>query len=77
MTVIPLKDKQVPSAKMKLTQEDAEFKTIDGLMLRGRAYLAEQRGPGIVLSPGVSLLLAKWPRLQYSLQPSSTVQKIC
>jgi fumagillin biosynthesis transferase len=35
-------------------QEDVEFKTIDGVTLRGRVYPANERGAGIVLSPGVS-----------------------
>ncbi|KAJ5104039.1 hypothetical protein N7532_004568 [Penicillium argentinense] len=34
------------------TQQDVEFKTIDGITLRGRMYIASSRGPGIVMSPG-------------------------
>lgn len=56
VTLIPVRISQLPSTEMMLPQQDAEFTTIDGLRLRGRAYLAEQRGPGIVLSPGVSVL---------------------
>lgn len=33
--------------------EDVEFKTIDGITLRGRIYPAKALGPGIVISPGV------------------------
>ncbi|KAI8632856.1 alpha/beta-hydrolase [Xylariaceae sp. FL1651] len=32
--------------------EDVEFKTVDGLTLRGCLYLAAQRGPAIILTPG-------------------------
>ncbi len=34
--------------------EEVEFKTLDGLTLRGRLYSASKRGPGIVITPGVS-----------------------
>jgi hypothetical protein len=34
--------------------EDVEFKTLDGLTLRGWLYPASKRGPGIVITPGVS-----------------------
>lgn len=37
------------------TQEEVEFKTADGVILRGRIYAAKERGPGVVMSPGVSL----------------------
>lgn len=37
-------------------RRDVEFRTIDGLTLRGWLYQASDRGPGIVLTPGVSLL---------------------
>lgn len=33
--------------------EKVEFRTVDGIILRGHLYLASQYGPGIVLSPGV------------------------
>lgn len=36
-----------------LPQGDVEFSTIDGLLLRGRVYAAFERGPGVVMSPGV------------------------
>ncbi len=39
-----------------LPQEDVEFSTLDGLVLRGRLYPAAGAGPGIILSPGVSQL---------------------
>ena len=39
---------------MMMQHEDVEFRTIDGLLLRGRVYPANERGPGIILSPGVS-----------------------
>lgn len=38
-----------------LPQKDVEFPAIDGIILRGRLYPAPEKGPGIVLCPGVSL----------------------
>ncbi|KAJ6190989.1 hypothetical protein N7519_001010 [Penicillium mononematosum] len=35
-----------------MSQQDVEFKTMDGVTLRGRMYIASSRGPGIVMSPG-------------------------
>ena len=35
--------------------ENVEFKTMDGVTLRGLVYPASKQGPGVVLSPGVSL----------------------
>ena len=35
--------------------EDVEFKTIDGLTIRGWLYPASKRGPAIIATPGVSL----------------------
>ncbi|RYP44119.1 hypothetical protein DL768_009387 [Monosporascus sp. mg162] len=32
--------------------EDVEFKTVDGITLRGRIYHANQRGPAVVMCPG-------------------------
>jgi hypothetical protein len=37
------------------SQEDVAFKAVDGTVLRGRIYMAENPGPGVVMSPGVSL----------------------
>jgi hypothetical protein len=34
--------------------EEVEFKTLDKLTLKGWLYPASERGPGIVLTPGVS-----------------------
>lgn len=34
--------------------ENAEFKTIDGVILKGLIYPASRRGPGVILTPGVS-----------------------
>ena len=34
--------------------EHVEFKTVDGLTLRGNLYPARDRGPAIILNPGVS-----------------------
>ena len=36
------------------SQEAVKFQTIDGIFLRGRVYHAREKGPGIVLCPGVS-----------------------
>jgi len=38
-----------------MSREDVEFKTIDGVTLRGSVWRASKRGPGIVICPGVSL----------------------
>lgn len=37
--------------------EDVEFKTLDGLTLRGWLYPADVRGPAVILTPGVSTSL--------------------
>ena len=37
----------------QLSRDDIEFKTLDGITLRGWLYPAEKRGPGIILSAGV------------------------
>lgn len=34
--------------------ERVEFKTLDGLVLRGFLYPADTKGPGVVMTPGVS-----------------------
>lgn len=34
--------------------QDVEFKTVDGITLRGHLFSARNRGPGVVMSPGVS-----------------------
>jgi hypothetical protein len=36
------------------SQEDVEFKTVDGVTLRGKVFPAKERGAGVVMSPGVS-----------------------
>lgn len=36
-----------------MSSENVEFKTMDGVTLRGRIYPASQVGIGIVISPGV------------------------
>ncbi|GKT64372.1 N-terminal alpha/beta hydrolase domain protein [Colletotrichum tofieldiae] len=33
-------------------QQDVEFKTVDGVTLRGRIFPAADRGPGVVMCPG-------------------------
>lgn len=35
------------------TYQNVQFKTLDGIYLRGRLYAAAQRGPAVILSPGV------------------------
>ncbi|RDW74449.1 acetyltransferase fmaC [Aspergillus mulundensis] len=37
---------------MSLPEQTVEFKTLDGLTLRGTLYPATSRGPGIVMTPG-------------------------
>ena len=52
-----------------LPQEDVEFKTIDGIFLRGCLYPVAGTGPGIILSPGVSAL----PRNKHSIKRSGLI----
>lgn len=40
---------------MTLPRQDVEFRTLDGLTLRAWLYPAEKRGPGIIMTPGVSI----------------------
>ncbi|RYP64883.1 hypothetical protein DL771_008560 [Monosporascus sp. 5C6A] len=43
----------VPQERIGMARrEDIEFKTLDGIKLRGWLYPALQRGPGIILTPG-------------------------
>lgn len=35
-------------------REDVEFTTVDGITLRGWLFPATQRGPAIIMTPGVS-----------------------
>jgi hypothetical protein len=37
-------------------REDVEWKTLDGLTLRGWLFPAAQRGPAMIMSPGVSTI---------------------
>ncbi|RYP45908.1 hypothetical protein DL768_007812 [Monosporascus sp. mg162] len=39
-------------------QEHVEFKTLDGLVLRGFLYPANAKGPGIVMTPGFNFLIS-------------------
>jgi hypothetical protein len=41
-----------------VARQDVEFRTLSGVTLRGWLYPAEKRGPGIILSAGVSSLLS-------------------
>jgi hypothetical protein len=38
---------------MATNREDVEFKTMDGTTLHGWLYAADEKGPGIVMTPGV------------------------
>lgn len=40
-----------------LAREKIEFKTLSGVTLRGWLYPSEKRGPGIILSAGVSIYI--------------------
>jgi hypothetical protein len=40
-------------------REDIEFKTVDGLTLRGWFFPAAQRGPAIIVTPGVVVTIAE------------------
>lgn len=44
---------------MGLGEQDVEFKTLDGTVLRGTLYPTGDRGPAIVMSPGVSPRVAR------------------
>ncbi|KFY02232.1 hypothetical protein O988_02305 [Pseudogymnoascus sp. VKM F-3808] len=41
---------------MASTYEDVEFKTIDGLILRGWLFSAAKRGPAVVMTPGFNCI---------------------
>ncbi|KAL4770597.1 DltD N-terminal domain protein [Aspergillus nidulans var. acristatus] len=52
---------------MAAPREDFDFKTLDGLTLRGWLFPASQRGPGMIMSPGFNMPkdailpdIAKW-----------------
>ena len=51
----------MPSALILPRHEEIEFKTIDGLTLRGWLYPAASKGPAVIMTPGVS-------QMQLSLQ---------
>lgn len=62
--------------------QDVEFKTVDGITLRGHMFAAKDRGPGVVMSPGVSFtsnLRFDNSTLPLGLltQSSSTLQRKC
>ncbi|KAL9122681.1 MAG: hypothetical protein Q9187_000767 [Circinaria calcarea] len=42
----------MPSAIHSISYEDVEFKTIDGLILRGSLYPAASRGAAVIMTPG-------------------------
>jgi len=44
---------------MAIYRKDVEFKTIDGLTLKGWLYPTSARGPAIVITPGVNLPFSK------------------
>lgn len=44
----------MPSFTTPIYHEDVEFKTIDGLTLRGWLYPAASKGPAVIMTPGVS-----------------------
>lgn len=39
---------------MATHHQDVEFKTLDGLTIRGWLYPAKSRAPAIIITPGVS-----------------------
>ncbi|CBF75779.1 hypothetical protein AN3611.2 [Aspergillus nidulans FGSC A4] len=41
--------------------QNVQFKTLDGIYLRGRLYPAAQRGPAVILSPGYNVVLDNFP----------------
>ncbi|KAL4863049.1 Alpha/Beta hydrolase protein [Aspergillus spectabilis] len=41
--------------------QNVQFKTLDGIYLRGRLYPAAQRGPAVVLSPGYNVVVDNFP----------------
>lgn len=38
-----------------MSQQDVEFRTLDGLTLRGWLYPAAQRGPALIMTQGVRI----------------------
>lgn len=43
-----------------LPRISAEFETLDELTMRGRVFPASQRGPAMIMSPGVCTRAARW-----------------
>lgn len=62
----PLHSPHAPQSSHQImaNQESVQFKTVDGLLLHGRLYLARQKGPAIVMTPGVRSACA------YGLRPA-------
>lgn len=56
-------------AKMSTHHEDVEFRTLDGLTIRGWLYPAASRGPAIVITPGVSSILGDF---ESTAEPASS-----
>ena len=54
-------------AKMATSREEVEFKTLDGLTLRGVLFPAKKHSPAVILAPGVSYLHVAPSFSRYSL----------
>ncbi|KAL3473254.1 Alpha/Beta hydrolase protein [Aspergillus californicus] len=46
---------------MAQSYRNVQFKTLDGIYLRGRLYPAAQKGPAVILSPGYNVVLDNFP----------------
>ncbi|KAL6231641.1 Alpha/Beta hydrolase protein [Aspergillus navahoensis] len=46
---------------MAQSYQNVQFKTLDGIYLRGRLYAAAHRGPAVILSPGYNVVLENFP----------------
>ena len=57
--------------------EDVEFKTFDGLTLRGWLYPADVRGAAVILTPGVSTSLVPTSPMREDRWLNNTAQFAC
>ena len=62
----------MPSIAQRVIYQDIEFKTIDGLTIRGSLYPAANKGPAVIMTPGVSAIQFT-PLLRDLIGHSSTV----
>ena len=60
MTIALAADSGFSNSRMSTYHEAIEFRTLDGLTIRGSLYPATKRGPAVVMTPGVSEVHILW-----------------